>query len=630
MISVMPIKLSQYTTVPIRAIVAFLSIQVLPAIHTGVYLLASTCFFLCMAIPAQATQQANHSFVIGIQSDATTSSLNDFNNETRKFLETHLISTPFFIRELSGEEIINAAKKQEIDFFIADQTIFSILERFLNARALVSISKNKDSDVSMVSAGVVIVHMDSPFYHLSDLASEQFKVEIPSENFFPFLAVQRELLNLSLAPMHSFTKHEFENPSERDLRLAHEVANKVQNIAILPLCSYETLPTDIRKHLRVLSDEIKTFDSDLYQKSTPLYPGTVFASFSTNDHLNSLMSATLLAMPPVTDGSVWRTPAHYDSVQELLAAVDAPAWRDFVRVDWLSFVSEHKTWFFAIIATLLAWIVHTIRTEALVRRRTEALLRTMDEKSQAEEREKRSLERIAALERTGIVGEISTILAHDLKNPLAIIHNYARGIKRLIQSKSDISPDELEQIIQSIDEQSVKASAMIDHVRSYAKLRRRETSIIDYSSLVREEVRHFIERSNINVKQSIVSGIFIESSEIELRVVLTNLLRNAKEASTNQPIEPFISVELYESDRRAILVIEDNGPRLSDEDFERLSTPLRSSKPEGLGLGLVIVRRTVEADCGHLEFERKPVCGLRSILRFPIVSPDSLESQHDS
>ena len=79
-----------------------------------------------------------------------------------------------------------------------------------------------------------------------------------------------------------------------------------------------------------------------------------------------------------------------------------------------------------------------------------------------------------------------------------------------------------------------------------------------------------------------------------------------------------MTITVRENGNRAELCVEDNGPVLSDESMRRLSeTVLQSEKPEGLGLGLSIVRMLVEEHNGTVRFERADPTGLRVVISLP-------------
>ena len=119
--------------------------------------------------------------------------------------------------------------------------------------------------------------------------------------------------------------------------------------------------------------------------------------------------------------------------------------------------------------------------------------------------------------------------------------------------------------------------------------------------------------------------ILVEGDPLELELLFLNLIKNALEASaqTTDPAGPRVRVmletgpnvpELAEGDVRVRVV--DNGPRLSDEAFERLKRVSESVKADGLGLGLAIVRNIVDEHGARLSLRRLPECGLEAAVTF--------------
>lgn len=112
-------------------------------------------------------------------------------------------------------------------------------------------------------------------------------------------------------------------------------------------------------------------------------------------------------------------------------------------------------------------------------------------------------------------------------------------------------------------------------------------------------------------------GVTILADALEMELLISNLLKNAADATAGTD-DAVIRASLSAEDGTAMLTISDNGPRLTDEQFARLTIPLNTSKPQGLGLGLVIVRRIAESARGRVLFERLPERGLAITVSLPV------------
>lgn len=115
--------------------------------------------------------------------------------------------------------------------------------------------------------------------------------------------------------------------------------------------------------------------------------------------------------------------------------------------------------------------------------------------------------------------------------------------------------------------------------------------------------------------------IYLFADPLNVDLVLMNLLKNAEEAVRNwQNAE--IKVEIKNAGADALVIIEDNGPDMTDDQFASLRNLGQSSKKDGLGLGLAIVRELLEANGGSLKLVRIPSGGLRCIASLPIALED--------
>lgn len=112
-------------------------------------------------------------------------------------------------------------------------------------------------------------------------------------------------------------------------------------------------------------------------------------------------------------------------------------------------------------------------------------------------------------------------------------------------------------------------------------------------------------------------NLFVYADPLNVDLVLMNLLKNAEEAVRNQQ-NAEIKVEIKNAGADALVIIEDNGPDMTDDQFASLRNLGQSSKKDGLGLGLAIVRELLEANGGSLKLVRIPSGGLRCIASLPI------------
>ena len=111
---------------------------------------------------------------------------------------------------------------------------------------------------------------------------------------------------------------------------------------------------------------------------------------------------------------------------------------------------------------------------------------------------------------------------------------------------------------------------------------------------------------------------------MELELAVQNLVKNAAQAVRGQKdARVVVSVRRFCDERgvsRVAVEVTDNGPRLTDEQFEKLSAVLSSEKTDGLGLGLAIVSMIAENHGGRLTFERGRT-GLRVSITLPAGAP---------
>lgn len=158
--------------------------------------------------------------------------------------------------------------------------------------------------------------------------------------------------------------------------------------------------------------------------------------------------------------------------------------------------------------------------------RTKALKRALAEKDRISKQQEQTNEYISRLERTGIVGQMSSMIAHELKQPLATVSNYSRGLLRRIE-RGSADKDTIVKVLKEIEYHTERANDIVDHVRSYAKPHEVKREEHDLRDIVAKTVATF-EKSGRTTVPVIVEGerhALVEADDWEIELALLNLLK---------------------------------------------------------------------------------------------------------
>ena len=145
----------------------------------------------------------------------------------------------------------------------------------------------------------------------------------------------------------------------------------------------------------------------------------------------------------------------------------------------------------------------------------------------------------------------------------------------------------------------------------------RHTESLSLKTII-EQVVNEIKISNPSsaVHVHIEEDVLIQGNKLELQLALYNVLKNAIEASENGPAE--ISISLRQEKAQAVLSVSDKSKSVSQGNLSKLTDEFHSSKGQGLGLGLPIVKSIVDNHGGSLKFKALEPRDLEVTFVFPI------------
>ena len=224
------------------------------------------------------------------------------------------------------------------------------------------------------------------------------------------------------------------------------------------------------------------------------------------------------------------------------------------------------------------------------------------------------------------LGEMASVIAHEVRNPLAGI----RGAMQIIHGRM---PDEAaerevaEEIVSRLD----ALNDMVTDLLTFARPRTPSLRPTSMCSLLADACRQLAadpEAASSTVHTSGDDATVLADST-QLVPALFNLLANAAQAARTSGVEPEIHVTLHRpADAQFVVTIEDNGPGVPADLVDRIFDPFFTTRHRGTGLGLAIVRRVVEAHNGRLELAHpEPGRGARFILTMELA--DEMQEMQD-
>lgn len=234
-----------------------------------------------------------------------------------------------------------------------------------------------------------------------------------------------------------------------------------------------------------------------------------------------------------------------------------------------------------------------------------------------EEISRQQQERLQATARLATVGEMASLLSHELNQPLAAIASYATGSLNLMndtrQADSAETRSLLRQAAQRIAEQAERAGRVIKSVHDFVRRREQAREVVRVDDLIESVlplVRLQARKSGARIELDLPTPLpHVECDRTMLEQVLLNLSRNgiqAMETTTPLPDRELLIRVRQAHERWVTFSVIDQGCGVAPEVAQRLFTPFFTTRAEGMGLGLSLCRTVIEQHGGVLDFQNLP------------------------
>lgn len=514
-------------------------------------------------------------------------------------------------------QLVSKIFSGEVNFFISTTGLSRRLQAD-GARDLVTLTSKRFPNPNLSYGSVFLTRKDS---RISSIADMQEKVLVGNRplGFYGYVVPIGEIARHGYKPKDFFSKEIFLDSGSHNV-LASLLRGE-GDVATVPSCFLEdNYPEDhpFRKDLK----PINVLESKPCVRSTPAYPNWAFSSSpGASPEVARDVLKTLLDMPTDSKGYRWSIATNFSGTDQLYK--DLKEGMYIILNEWSlkTFFKEYKHWFFSLTVLLICLAGYSALLNYLVRKKTRQLQRSIKHQQVLQKRSRDSEAKFESLQKLGIIGQMSSMIAHELRQPLSTLRLYAQGLQRKLE-RGEWSIEQSSEVLSKIVTQAERAEQIVQSVRNYAKSKRSEKQEICLTEIVNNALYAFKQsgRFRRNVIVSIAEDIRLFANPMEFELAILKLLRNSADslASLNHK-DPKIELAVRRNGDFAEIEVKDNGVKVSEADLQAAVVPLRSNKENGLGIGLSLVNNIMENHGGSLVLHARKEGGVTAVLSLRIL-----------
>jgi len=222
-------------------------------------------------------------------------------------------------------------------------------------------------------------------------------------------------------------------------------------------------------------------------------------------------------------------------------------------------------------------------------------------------------------EKTAALARLAAGIAHELRNPLAVILARVQLLEIAMKGGKPLPPGKLEMTLRTVGEQAVRASKIIESLSIFARPRSPELKSVD----LRETIGHVLSDIRAHMPQdgTVATDVDVASEAMtvvadrgQLTTALKQLTLNALQA---MPDGGRLRIRARGGDGNVEVIVADTGTGVAPHDAPRIFDPFFSTKPSGAGLGLCVAQTIAEAHGGSVRLVASDGPGAEFVLSLP-------------
>jgi len=235
-----------------------------------------------------------------------------------------------------------------------------------------------------------------------------------------------------------------------------------------------------------------------------------------------------------------------------------------------------------------------------------SLMRQSSRRRRAEEQLRERTTEMAHVARIATVGALTASIAHEINQPMGAILSNAEAA-RMMLDQGTLDDDKLRAILTDIRDEDLRASGVIRGLRSLLGRHEYRAVALELNSEIAEALRHVAsEAARRSVRLSPILGAHVPTvmgDAVQIQQVVINLVLNAMEAVSASHQGSEVRIETRDAGNGAEIVVTDRGSGISSENAARLFQSSFTTKQDGMGFGLSIVKTIVEMHGGRISYE---------------------------
>jgi signal transduction histidine kinase len=229
----------------------------------------------------------------------------------------------------------------------------------------------------------------------------------------------------------------------------------------------------------------------------------------------------------------------------------------------------------------------------------------------------------AQRERLSSLGRLSTVIAHEIRNPLMIIRASLATLR-----STRVKPIDVREAIEDIDEETSRLNRLVGEVLDFAKPMRFELAEARLNEVCRRSAEAaWADRADAAIRLDLDEGVppIVTDAEL-LRRALVNVLTNARHAvesagTSGDGESPPVLLSTRRDDSHVVVTVRDRGTGIAAEDLAHIFDPYFTTRRTGTGLGLPISKNIIEGLGGTLAVTSRQGEGTEVRIELPVLLP---------